>query len=93
MKFPQVKLPKIGKRHPLLDGLDAVVEREGWSRRYIAKRELKLSQQAVDAWCQKAKKNRNFNVPPRQIIKICRVTGQAPFLYNPELWPNPEWRV
>jgi hypothetical protein len=93
MKYRQVKLPRVTKEHPLVVGLKKVMEEEGVSMHTLATRDFKLSQQTLYIWYRSAKKNRDFNLPPRQVPVICHLTGQAPWLYNPELWPNREWRL
>ena len=93
MKFRQVKLPRDTERHPLLEGLEAVMKEKGYTISYIARSHFKIRAQALHAWQRKAKKKRDFNIPVRQVIKLCQLTGQPPYLYNPELWPNREWLV
>jgi hypothetical protein len=92
MEFKKVKLPRKTKEHPVL-ALSEYIDKEGMTLRYAAKKLFKVSEQSLFAWIRHGRHDRDFNVPPRQVIKICRLTGQPPYVYNPDLWPNPEWRV
>jgi hypothetical protein len=88
----KIKIATVTTQHPLLVGLALVKNRNGLSARHIAQKHLGVTQQAVHEWMVKARKNRNFQVPPRRVPALCKLTGQAPHLYSPVLWPDASWR-
>lgn len=88
----KMKLPRATTRHPLVVGIERVMAERAISMRQIAIEHLGVRQQSLHEWVEAARRDRDFEVPPRRVPAICKLTGQAPYLYNPVLWPSPDWR-
>ena len=83
-----VRLPRITRLHPLQSAISSI----GFSQRQLAAL-LGVTQQSLQEWLAAARADRDYLVPPRRVVAICRITGQALHSYNPELWPDKSWRV
>ena len=88
---PPLALPRDTEEHPLIIGMRDYIQENNTNLRVVALKQLGVTQQALYDWWLKASKNRDFEIPPRRIAAICKLTGQPPYLYNPELWTNPKW--
>ena len=88
---PRVRLPRNYKLHPLVRGVRRLMRTDGVSMRQIALQRLGITQQSLHEWMVQAKKNRDFELSPQRVVQLCKMTGQEPHDFNPELWKK-GWR-
>ena len=94
LKQPEVKmkLPRDTRKHPLIDAVERIQKGTTASVRRVAIEHLGVTQQTLHEWLRVAAEDRDFAVPPLRVPDLCRLSGIAPYMFNPVLWPDKTWR-
>jgi hypothetical protein len=83
----KIKLTPIDGAHPLL----ALIARAGLTQAALAK-EAGITQQAVQEWCMKARKSRNYLVPAARVLTLAKALACDPHALRPDLYRQ-QWKL